>query len=991
MAGFISVISMSRAESSSTEPPKPAPLLDKSSASSQFITTVWKTGEGLPANEILDVCGTPDGFLWLGTYQGLVRFDGVRFETFFNVPTGSRFGSKTGPLDVDDQGRLWFAPDQVGVICLDKGVFTEVLTNGTILRDRVASLCSDGTNGMMWVDVSGGLGRFSTVPPFTATRLQGAASGGSRWMRDTTGQLWLKSARGLKLYQHGKWRDVPVPGTATLIATPRREGGMWVAREARLRFVTADGKGRDVATVPWAGQSRVSCLEEDSRGRLWIGTVDYGLYCFSGGEFQEVMPSASSISCLWEDLHGDMWAGTRGSGLVRISDRQFFIHDLNSGLRSQFVRSLAQDTAGRMWLATAEGGLGRWEKGAWNWLGEENGWRRYEPMSILPSSDGGVWISTANRNLLRWANGKLTRQNLGPKPPDEAFMGFLEDRKKRLWMVTDNSGVYCLDNNKLTRYSTSQGLPSGLIRCLVEDENGEIWAGDWEGGIAQWKDKRFEIVRKPSGHRDAVRSMVATNGALWIGTSAGGLLRFKSGQTARISIDEGLPDVCIQQLLLDGRGSLWGCTAHTLFQIPMAQLNAVADGKLEKVTAISYGRNDGLPDLSFAAWCDPRSWRTADGELWFATANGAVHFHPGSLRETKPPQVFLEQMFYDGKPATAPALQQLRPGPGRVEFRFTAPCLIAPERVRFRYQLTGVDRDWIDAGAARTATYASIPPGHHEFRVMASSPDGVWGTKPATISLAVHPFFWQTNWFFAGIAAVGAGGCVWAARRATVRRLNRRLEQLRQQQALDRERARIAQDIHDELGANLTSIGLLADLGVRHKMDSNVVARELSQISQTARESVAAMDAIVWALNPRNDSLDHFANYVAQFTRDFFRPTQLRTRLDLPPNLPEHPMNAETRHQLFLIVKESFNNIVRHAQATEVSLEVACCNGDLRLVIADNGKGLPAHAAAEGQDGLMNLQERVKGMGGNLNIESDRERGTRLEFVVPLKQGDTVD
>jgi len=207
---------------------------------------------------------------------------------------------------------------------------------------------------------------------------------------------------------------------------------------------------------------------------------------------------------------------------------------------------------------------------------------------------------------------------------------------------------------------------------------------------------------------------------------------------------------------------------------------------------------------------------------------------------------------------------------------------------------------------------------------------------------------------------------------------------MRQENAVDRERARIAQDIHDELGSNLTSIGLLADMGTRHKMESFMVTRELRKISETARESVAAMDAIVWALNPRNDSLDHFANYIAQFTRDFFRPTELRTRLELPTNLPGKPLAMETRHQLLLIVKESFNNIVRHAEATEVTVELACENSQLRLSIADNGKGLNGHEKGEGQDGLTNLRQRIERLGGTLKIETAVSRGTKLEFFLPL-------
>ncbi|HOX57743.1 MAG TPA: two-component regulator propeller domain-containing protein [Candidatus Paceibacterota bacterium] len=965
------------------EEPPPPPVRAPADAGAEFVISFWRTGEGLPVNDVRDLAETPDGYLWLGTHHGLVRFDGARFETFLRTPTGQRYGTRVGPLEIDGQGRLWLAPDEVGLIRLDSSGFSELLTNGAFLRNRAESLCSDGTNTILWVDDEGGLGQVSTEPPNKASHLAGPASGASRWVRDYAGQLWLASPLSLQLYQAGQWRDAAVPGSASMVVAPRRAGGLWVAREAKLRFVRADGSRGEVTDFPWRGQSRVTCMREDRRGRLWIGTVSQGLYCYAASEFSHVMPTASSIACLLEDRQDNIWVGTRGGGLARVRQRQFFVCDLRSGMRNEFVRSLAQDRAGRMWIVTTEGALGWWHEGAWHEL-ERAGRPRLDALAVCPGRDGGVWISTARRGLWRWSEGRAPERALDAGALQEPAVDLLEDRRGRLWMVTDSSGIYCLNGANLTGYRAEQGLPGRFVRCVIEDEAGQIWAADWRGGIARFQGPDWELVRQPSGHRDMVRSLVALDGALWIGTDAGGLLRFKEGHTARISVDQGLPDNCIQQLLPDGQGFLWGCTPYRLFRIPLDQLNTVMDGRQEAVLAMTYGRGDGLPETSFGDWHDPRCWRTAEGELWFATANGAIHFNPNDLGEGKSPQVLLEQVLLGGKPVRGEALQRLRPGRGRLEFQFTAPCLTAPERIRFRYQLTGVDADWVEAGTARSATYGSLPAGDHVFRVQASTPEGGWNSRPATVALSVHPYFWQSHWFFAAVVAALAGGGVWLWRRATVRRLAHRLERLRQQHAVDQERARIAQDLHDELGANLTSIGLLADMGARHKADPAVLTRDLDHISQTARESVSAMDAIVWALNPRNDSLDNFANYVAQFTRDFFRPTQVRTRLDLPANLPEQPMATETRHQLFLLVKESFNNIVRHAAATEVRLELACANGQLRLTIADNGKGLPEQAAGAGQNGLVNLRERIGRLGGALRVESQPGRGTQLDFTLPL-------
>lgn len=954
------------------------------SAASDFVVSSWSTGEGLPVNNIQAIQETLDGYLWLGTHHGLVRFDGARFETFLRSPTGQRYGARVGPLEVDGRGRLWLALDQVALMYLDSGRFVEVLTNGGILQARAESLCSDGTNSILWVDDEGRLGQVGTEPPNKASQLSGPAFGASRWVRDFGGQLWLASPWNLRLYEAGKWRNAAVPGGASMVVAPRRAGGLWVAREAKLRYVTAEGDAREVADFPWRGQSRVTCMWEDRHRRLWIGTVSQGLFCYTAGQFNQIVPMTSIVSCLLEDGQDNLWVGTHGGGLVRVRQRQFFVCDLSSGLRNEFVRSLAQDQAGRVWLVTTEGGLGWWQDGTWHALERANGWPRRDAFCVCPARDGGVWVSTPRRGLWRCSEGGAREQPLRANALKEPAVDLLEDRQGRLWMVTDSSGVYCLKGTNLTVYAAEQGLPGRFIRCVIEDPAGEIWAADWRGGIARFRGADWELVRQPSGHRDMVRSLIALEGVLWIGTDAGGLLRFKNGHTARITVDQGLPDNCIQQLLPDGQGFLWATTPYRLFRLRLDELNAVMDGRQETVQAMTYGRGDGLPETSFGDWHDPRCWRTREGELWFATANGAIHFDPRHLREGKPPQVLLEQVLLDGKPVAAAALQELRPGRARLEFQFTAPCLSAPERIRFRYQLTGVDADWVEAGPARSATYGSIPAGNHVFRVVASTPEGQWGALPATVGLAVHPYFWQSSWFLAAVAAAVAGGGAWLFWRANVRRLARRVERLRQQHAVDQERARIAQDIHDELGANLTSIGLLADMGVRHQSDPPALMRDLDHISQTARTSVAAMDAIVWALNPRNDSLDHFANYVAQFTRDFFRPTQLRTRLELPANLPTQPLTTETRHQLFLLVKESFNNIARHSQATEVHLELACENSQLRLTIADDGKGLPDRAAGEGQDGLANLRERIERLGGTVQVTSEPGQGTRLDFRLPL-------
>jgi ligand-binding sensor domain-containing protein len=643
--------------SASGSPEEPTAALPGSSkaSSSDFIISFWSTGEGLPVNEILDLAETPDGYLWLGTHHGLVRFDGVRFETFFRTPRGMRYGARVAPLEVDGHGRLWAAPDANALVYREEVSFSDVLTNAPFLRVRVDCLCSDGTNGVLWVDERGGLGRVSAADPNRAQRVPGPSAPGSRWLRDFEGRLWLAGPRNLHLLEKAGWRNLGMPTTTRLVATPRRAGGLWFAREARLRVITADGNRSVAADFPWRNQSRVTRMLEDRSGRLWIGTESQGLFCYAAGQFKQVVPMANVTSCLLEDSQGNIWAGTVGRGVVRLRPRHLFVQDLRGGLPNEFVRSLAQDRDGRVWLVTNDGGLGWWQNGAWRSLDRADGWPRLDAYCVYPAKDGGVWISTVKRSLWRWADGRFSEVDLGPGRPKEPAVDLMEDRQGRLWMVTDNSGLYCLSGTNLAAYTTSSGLPSERMRRVIQDEAGDIWAGDWQGGIARFAEGKWQIARQSSSHRDLVRSLITAEGALWIGTEASGLLRFKHGRTDSLSVEQGLPDNCLQQLLADGHGSLWAATPHQLFQVSFDQLNAVLDGRLDRVHPTSYGRSDGVPAVSFGDWFDPRCWRATDGELWFATANGAIHFNPGDLQQGRAPHVLVEQTRLDGRPVTAAA------------------------------------------------------------------------------------------------------------------------------------------------------------------------------------------------------------------------------------------------------------------------------------------------------------------------------------------------
>jgi signal transduction histidine kinase len=331
----------------------------------------------------------------------------------------------------------------------------------------------------------------------------------------------------------------------------------------------------------------------------------------------------------------------------------------------------------------------------------------------------------------------------------------------------------------------------------------------------------------------------------------------------------------------------------------------------------------------------------------------------------------------------APPLR-VPPGRGELEFQYGALGFAAPEKNRFQYQLSSVDADWINAGARRVAYYNNLAPGHYQFRVRACNQDGVWNDAGAALAVWLKPNFWQTLWF-RGLAVLGLmGGAGGAALYATRRRMQRKLELLEQRHAVVRERGRIAKDMHDQIGAGLTHIGLLGEFARRdaNRIGGSTVHAE--RICASARELAQTLDEIVWMVNPKNDTLNKLAVYLAAYAEEFFKATSIGCRLDIPARLPPYRLSAELRHNLFLTVKETLNNIVKHSGASEVWVRVALERGRLEILIEDNGVGFRANAANSSRNGLSNMRERLEDIGGALRIRGGPNNGTRVSLRVPI-------
>jgi signal transduction histidine kinase len=432
-------------------------------------------------------------------------------------------------------------------------------------------------------------------------------------------------------------------------------------------------------------------------------------------------------------------------------------------------------------------------------------------------------------------------------------------------------------------------------------------------------------------------------------------------------------------------------------------LNRCADGGIAEAPFLTYGINDGLPTLECSEGLQSAGGKTADGRLWFPTAKGLVAVDPAGVRiNPRPPPVRIEDMRVDDKKfadGNAAGPLKIPPGRHRIEFEYTALSFVAPEKVRFKCRLNNFDAGWVNAGAKRVATYNYIPPGNYSFQVTACNNDGVWNEIGASLKFEVLPYFWQTTWFhvLGGLATVlVAGGLVWFDTR---RRMRRRLERAERQRDIERERSRIARDIHDDLGAQLTRITMMSESARGELANPGRAAAGLEKIYDTARELTRSMDEIVWAVSPRHDTLESLAAYLEKFAQDWLAAAGIRCRLDLPLQFPEWRLTSEVRHNLFLACKEALHNVVKHSAATEVQIRLVVKQTSFELVIEDNGRGFsPAGKRRNLPDGsgrlssgngLENMARRLSGIGGIFELRSVPGTGTKIIFTVQLQPSRT--
>jgi ligand-binding sensor domain-containing protein/signal transduction histidine kinase len=967
----------------------------------EWLVRDWQTEDGLPDNTITAIQQTPDGYLWLGTFNGLTRFDGVQFKTFDSANTPELRSSHILSLLADPSGRLWIGTEEGGLARMADGHFESVPLAGVGPAESISAMFRE-RNGALWFIVTdkGAVRLQDGRTQLFKDNMDLADDKLPTLTTDPAVRAWLTARNDLLTFRAGSWfsrpSQVPPSGSEIIAIQRSRNGNVWLGYPRQIAKLMESDETADRITRSWGNEfssALVTTLVEDQDGKLWVGTLNNGLfYSAQDGGFQPVraegLLSQNVITALLEDQQGIIWAGTYRGGLFRIKRRT--VTTLSPpGAGEVNVQTACAARDGSVWLGTGGAGLFRYAEGKFTHYSKADGLSNLHVCSVFEDRRTNLWVGTWG-GLFLLENDRFQRVIPSTNFP-ERVLALYEDRAGNLWSGT-YGGLARKQGENWTLFTPADGLSNPDVRVLAEDREGNLWVGTAGGGLDRFRDGHFTHFGADEGFpQKMVLALLADkDDTLWIGSIGGGLARYKEGKFISFTTQDGLADNVIGGLIEDTVGNLWLSSQNGILRVSKAALNHYERGLGEALPCLSLSVGDGLATLMCSGAGQPVAARTADGQLWIPNMKAVAIVNPqlAQLASLPPVTVKVEEVSIDGQIYIPQEGDLLRMpfGRSRFEFHYTALGLPVPEAVRFRHKLEGIDAEWVNDGVKRLASYSQLPPGKYSFRIMAVGGDGVWHEAATPLELQIVPHWWETWWFRFSLGAASLVIVGLAIRMIERRKLHGEIERIKRQRVISEERTRIARDIHDDMGSRLTAISLLGALALRESSPAQTVREDVSRMMKKTHELVSTLDEIVWAVNPKNDSLGHLATYLCQFAQEFLEPTAVVCRLDVVPGLPALVLTSEVRHNVFLATREALNNVVKHANATKIWLRLKIEAGAFVIELADDGRGFSPDARMATGDGLHNMSRRLADIGGQFEIRSAPAQGTTVCFRLPLTQ-----
>jgi ligand-binding sensor domain-containing protein/signal transduction histidine kinase len=974
----------------------PCLALEPTTPLANYGRQAWGMENGLPQNTVQALVQTRNGFVWLGTEAGLVRFDGNSFAVFDKNSTLALPGNDVRCLLETRDGALWIGTSD-GLARWKDGVVTDFSTKDGLPGNNIERILETG-EGESWANTDQGLARFN-LDLFMSG--EGLPEGPVDAISIDDGTLWIKTPHGIFIRSHGAWIIPAVAGMPPVGPKfyVRLLSGWTAANNSEVLIQEATELKKFSVGRELPG-NKVQALYPDRQGSLWIGTNN-GLVRYVSGQVQRFPVTdplaTASILALMEDREGNLWVGTETGGLHILRDQRFRTFGAREGLSSDATTAVVEDSAGTLWVGTNGSGLNairRGESGTETRIGAvktysvRDGLMSDVILSLAAAPNGDLWVGTPD-GLNRIRGGKIDAFTSADGLPDDFIRSLLADGDGSLWIGTRRGLTHWVglkagatSSAQMETLTQANGLGSDLVGAMARDSNGDLWVATLAGLSRLHGGKIVNYTTANGLSSNVVTALLPHgNGTLLIGTQEHGW-NLWDGQRFIAEMRDGQNQNTIRAILDDGGSHLWFATGNGIARCNFA---VPATGKEAGCSQwIEFGAADGLRSRETATNSHPSAWRSRDGHLWFATPKGLVEVDPAHfLVNTVPPPVELERFAVDDVPqALQAAGSSLRVEAGHVHFQFDYAGLSfsAPQKVRYRFMLEGFDRGWTEAGTRRSAYYTNIRPGRYTFRVQAANNDGLWNTEGAALTFELRPHYYQTAWFYALLLAAVAGLVVLFLRL----RLRRAEGEFR---AVLGERNRIAREIHDTLAQGYVGISVqlevLAELLRLNKPED--AAKHLDLTRGYVREGLADARQSIWALR-------------SQDAGETTLPIRLRRMVEAEGGNglkagfslfgAYRPMPPETEQEFLRVAQEALHNVKKHAGARNLFVQLEYGPEEIALEVRDDGQGFVIDWKQEstlGHYGLTGMKERAAAIGGRLEIHSEPGVGTtiRLRTAAP--------
>jgi signal transduction histidine kinase/ligand-binding sensor domain-containing protein len=948
---------------------------------------VWQTSDGLPNHDVVSLIQTHDGYIWagmVGLSNSLARFNGFEFAPVVDLAAGDPKAVTCMALGKD--GRLWISRSSGtgSLVLLQQGRVTLIKTTLPPSFGLGIPIHEDA-KGNLWIG-GGGLLVRSLVGQIKDLGTAAKDFGEIRQIVDGRDQdIWLATEHGPVRYRNGVF-DQPYPITNSVCSIYfSKAGSLWVGTDTEPGLFQIAPAGNIICYDEAKGlKSRgVMSICEDQESNIWLGTY-FGLYCVKESHVNLVpktdLRTAFIFSLLW-DHENSLWVGT-SDGLYHLYVNPIEQYGAEDGLGA--INSLSAGPSG-LWISTFSRGTYLLHDDVLEKqpeLGDSSG-----DGQLFEAANGDIWHPELNAYGL-FRNGR-------PKEVEEIIgsSAIFCDDGKTLWIV-NSTNIFSFKGDKIS--PTGKGWPAMTITTVVTNRGGGLLIGTTHG-LYKWD---RQLIHWSELGSNRISDLEWEGATLWV-AAAQRIARYQDQHWKVIGTEADILTKTggINSMLVEN-GSLWLGCVNGLFCIRRSELEQFLCGKLGQVGLTQYGKAQGMRSGYLGpTGCGNGAIRGRDGKLWFASKIGVVAVNAKELLNPKPPPVAIESIMLDDNLSTNDSnnpddVIKVPAGTQNIDIHFAALTFISPYMTVYKYRLLGLDTNWVTVGNSRMARFTKLSPGNYHFQMQACNAGGLWNEEGASVHFDQEPFFRQTRTFAVLICLVCAAAIFGltalafvAAHSISARKARRQLALLEAQQVMDRERARIARDIHDDVGSSLTRIVLLSELATREPEQINTPDGHLAGIRSAAREITRRLDEIVWAINPRNDTLDSLVTYISKLTADQARAAGLNCRLELPPSIPSWPITSSTRHNIFLACKEAIHNSLKHASASQLQLRLTLLEDGFLLEICDNGVGMPVTPAESVGDGLVNMVDRLTASGGFCEITSVPGRGTVVGFRLPRRQG----